>query len=496
MTKRIFFRALASLSVLLLAGAMQAQTTDANTSTTSAQGNSKVRIVRLSEVKGEVRIKHEDDRAFESAMANLPIVEGSRLRTGTGVAEVEFEDNSTLRIGPDSIVAFPQLERMPSGKTASTVQLVQGIVYVSLLKSGGNQFALKFGDRNLDLQPATHIRLQIDGADARLAVLDGAVNMDSPAGPVTVAKKKTATFNITSQGQPTIAKDFTPSELDSWDHDAAAYHSRVASNSMMSSSPYTYGTNDMMYYGSFMDAGCGSMWRPYFASAGWDPFSNGAWAWYPGAGYSWVSPYPWGWTPYHFGSWSYCAGSGWGWMPGGAWSGLNNVAILTPPSSGSGSGSGIVVPHPPVHAPRLGEPTRTAVNEKPLVHSGLSSTERFQFRKDSAGMGVPRETLGRLDKFSHKADNRGIASTPVFVASPGSANGRMNNSETLGSSIHRGPDPSYGMGAQPTYPGMGGGGGSRMGPAPGAMHPGAGVNMPAPSGGPSSGGGARPAQHN
>ena len=493
MTQRILSRALASLSVLLLAGAMQAQSTDANTSTTPAQVNSKVRIVRLSEVKGEVSIKHEDDRAFESAMANLPIVERSRLRTGTGVAEVEFEDNSTLRIGPNSIVAFLQLERTPAGKTASTVQLVRGMVYVSLLKSAGNQFTLKFGERSLDLQPATHIRLQIDGSDAQLAVLDGSVNVDSPTGPVTVAKKKTATFDIADQGQPTIAKDFTPSELDSWDHDAAAYHSRVASSSMMSSSPYAYGTNDMMYYGSFMDGGCGSMWRPYFTSAAWDPFSNGSWAWYSGAGYSWVSPYPWAWTPFHYGAWSFCPGAGWGWMPGGAWNGLNNVGILTPPSSGAGSG--FVVPHPPVHAPRLGEPTRTAVNVKPLVQSGLSSPDRFQFRKDSAGMGVPRETLGRLDKFSQKAGNRGIASTPVYVAAPGSANGRMNNSETLGSSIHRG-DPGYGAG-QPTYPGSMGGDGGRMGPAPGAMHPGVGGSMPMPSGGGAApgGGGARPAPH-
>ena len=34
-------------------------------------------------------------------MANLPIVEKSRLQTGMGVAEVEFEDNSTLRLAPE-----------------------------------------------------------------------------------------------------------------------------------------------------------------------------------------------------------------------------------------------------------------------------------------------------------------------------------------------------------------------------------------------------------
>jgi hypothetical protein len=517
MTKRIL-RAMACLSILLLAAAMQAQSNDANQPATANPGNSKVRIVRLSQVRGEVQLKHENDRKFESASANLPIVEQSQLGTGTGVAEVEFEDNSTLRLGPGSLVEFPQLERLPSGKTASSVRLIRGIAYVSLLKTPGDQFTLLFGDRKLDLQPATHVRLQIDDSQARLAVLDGNVNVDSPSGMVTVPKKKTATFQITDQSQPTVVKDVAPAELDSWDHDAVGYHSRMASNSMLNSSPYAYGMNDMMYYGSFMDAGCGSMWRPYFASAGWDPFSNGTWAWYPGAGYSWVSPYPWGWTPFHYGNWSYCSGAGWGWMPGGAWSGLNNIAIISPPGGGGApsTGSGItlpgggsrIVPHPPSHAPRLGDPTQTAVNLKPLVHSGITTADSFQFRKDSAGMGVPRDTLGRLDKLSRQTDNRGVASTPVYVTAPAPVNGRVNNnSGMLGASIHRGQVPeqgSFGPGVQPGFHGANGSGGqgstsggySRpspgMGPGP-APTPiqsgGGGMNGPAPRAGGATGGG-------
>jgi hypothetical protein len=373
------------------------------------------------------------------------------------------------------MVEFPQLERLATGKTATSVRLLQGIAYVSLLKTAGNEFTLMFGDRKLDLPPATHVRLQVDGSRGDLAVLDGAVNVDSPSGVLNVTKKKTAAFQLDNQSQPTIVKDVVASELDSWDHDAVGYHSRVASNSMLNS-PYSYGANDMTYYGAFADTSCGSMWRPYFASAGWDPFSNGSWAWYPGAGYSWVSPYPWGWTPYHYGTWSYCSGAGWGWMPGGAWNGLNNVATVTP----SGGGPGYVVPRPPGHAPKPGAPTQTVVNLKPLVQSGITSPDKFQFRKDSAGMGIPRDTLGRLDKLSKQADNRGVASTPIYVTAPASANGRMNNSETVGTSIHRGsaPEGGFGPGMQPGVHGSTGNGAqgstnngsfSRPGPAPGAM---------------------------
>src|ERR1039457_702619 len=175
MTKTFFPKALASLSVLLLATAMHAQTTDANQPTT---GNSKVRIVRLSQVKGEVQVDRKTEQGFEDAMANLPIVEKSQLRTVDGVAEVEFEDNSTLRLAPNSLVEFPRLERLPTGNTASTVHLMRGTAYISLLKTPGNQFSLLFGERKLDLQPATHIRLEMENSQARLAVLDGLVRVE------------------------------------------------------------------------------------------------------------------------------------------------------------------------------------------------------------------------------------------------------------------------------------------------------------------------------
>ena len=70
---------------------------------------SKVRIVRLSEVKGVVLLDRNIGRGFEPAVTNMPIVENSRLQTGDGVAEVEFEDSSSLRLAPHSLVVFPQL---------------------------------------------------------------------------------------------------------------------------------------------------------------------------------------------------------------------------------------------------------------------------------------------------------------------------------------------------------------------------------------------------
>jgi len=190
------------------------------------------------------------------------------------------------------------------------------------------------------------------------------------------------------------------------------------------------------------------MWRPYFASAAWDPYANGAWAWYQGAGYSWVSPYPWGWMPYHYGSWAFCPGMGWGWMPGGYWNGLNNIAMI--PQTGGSSGGGSPVngnPHfrplPPPHPPRVNEPTMMAVNSKPLVRSEIVSGERFTFRNDSAGLGVPRDGFGRLNKVAEHVQQHGSVNQQIYFSAPPQAmqGARPTSTGVMAGSIHRGAAP-------------------------------------------------------
>lgn len=437
--------ATACLSILLLPLTLCAQSAD---QASASSGVSKVRIVRLSQIKGDVLLDRHNGRGFEPAMANLPIVEQSRLQTEDGVAEVEFEDNSTLRLAPDSSVEFSRLERMASGATASAVHVLRGTAYVSLMKTRGNQFTLAFGQQTLELQPASHVRLQMDEAQAKLAVLDGTLHMEGPSGAIDVPRKKTVTFSLRDGTQPKVDKDIASNSFDSWDKDATGYHARVAA-SAFGGAPYAYGTNDMMYYGSFVNSGgCGSMWRPYFASAAWDPYSNGAWAWYSGAGYSWVSPYPWGWTPYHFGNWSYCSGTGWGWQPGGAWNGLNNAASIS-------TGAPHRLPISPVRPPHIGEPTTIAVNSRPLVRSEIASPEAFVLRRDSAGFGIPRNGLGGLNKLSHQATAHGTTTAPVYFSAPSSMNPSRGQAAMNTISMHQGHAPAS----------MGGGHSSSGGPS-------------------------------
>ena len=366
---------------------------------------SDVRIVRLSQTKGDVQLDRNTDRGFEPAFPNLPIIQHARLRTADGIAEVEFEDNSSLRLTPNTIVDFPQLRLNPAGVTLSTVHVLQGAVYISLENSRANQFTVTVGNQQLTLAPGSHIELSA-GTPSKLSVFEGAVDVQRSTGPITVGKKKELVFDAANTSAPTLLTKVEKTPFDDWDKSSAGYHKQY-SNAAFGNS---FGGSDLNYYGAFADLpGCGNVWRPYFTSAAWSPFSNGLWAWYPGAGYSWVSPYPWGWTPFHSGSWQQCGGNGWGWRPGGAFTGLGNASKI---------GSGVNTPTHTPRPPSPGRPTMVPVNTRPLVVSGLASSDAFVFHKDSAGLGVPRDAFGDLKSASTGVERHGAAVTSV-ASSPG-----------------------------------------------------------------------------
>ena len=383
---------------------------DAEQEAAAEAGDSKVRIVRLSDVRGTVMMDRKAGPGMEATIQNMPIVEGVRVQTTAGDAEVEFEDDSTLRVGPNSLIEFPQLVRRIGGTTASTVKLVQGTMYVNLLNTKGTEFTVLAGPQKITVTPATHLRLEMAGRKMTLAVFSG--NAEVLAGAVTTVVAKKQTFTLGGDvAEPTLVKNVAEGSLDGWDKDSIKYHQQYSrGNSLVGTQGY--GVSDLNYYGAFADGGCGMMWQPYFVSAAWNPYGNGLWTYYPGAGYSWVSPYPWGWLPYHTGNWSFCPATGWGWVPGGQWNGLHNMAVIPRPINPNGLAP--ARPKPPM-PPGPGKPTMTFATRTPLTTSKLDAHESFVFRNNSAGLGVPRGSMGSLSKISSGVEQHGFVSKPAYA---------------------------------------------------------------------------------
>jgi FecR protein len=374
-----------------------------------ALADSQARIVRLSDVHGSVQIDKNSGLGFENAFLNLPITQGTQLKTrDTGRAEIEFEDGSTLRLAPNTTVEFSSLSLSDAGQRISVVNLIEGVAYVNWLGKGADDFTLNFSREKLSLDHAAHFRVETSTAAAKLAVFKGDLAVDTPSGKLDLAKKKTASFDAGDDDKYTVANNVETAPLDSWDKEAISYHDQYARNN---SSPYGYGASDMNYYGSYTNvAGYGPMWQPYFAGVSWDPFMDGAWSWYPGYGYSFVSAYPWGWLPYRYGSWNFIPGNGWMWQPGGwnTWVGVPRFAGVAPVQ---------------FRAPVSPSGTVKTVN----VGKGgtvLSSTlpSRLVVNRGSAGLGVPRGSVGNLHSLNSEVAKRGyvsLHSTSAFSGSSG-----------------------------------------------------------------------------
>jgi hypothetical protein len=280
------------------------------------QAQSHIRIVRLSYIDGQVGM----DRAgqgLERAILNSPIVEGTRLVTGSsGLAEVEFENRSSLRMTDNSEVKFRRLLMNDSGAKVNEIEVVHGIVYLDVEKSD-DLYRVTTKDAGFLIRKGTELRLTAEDAKVQLAVFKGEVQVENQAQPLEVKKKQTATLTASSGTAPIVAPGVDSVSFDAWNNERAAYTSSYAQS--YGGPVNGYGSQDLNYYGSYFYApGYGYAWQPFglMGVAGWNPYSAGAWMFNPGMGYSFASAYPWGWLPYHYGSWAYLPNAGWAWLPG------------------------------------------------------------------------------------------------------------------------------------------------------------------------------------
>jgi FecR protein len=380
----------------------------------SAIAESNARIVRLSDVQGAVQIDRGTGQGFEKAFLNMPITEGVKLKTGDdGRAEIEFEDNSVIHLVPESTLQFTDLSLRDSGAKVSTIDLLSGEAYVNFAGKKDDEFTVTFGHEKTTLTRAAHLRVKKDENSAEVAVLNGDVPVSGPSGEVKVSKKQTAVFDLTNNDQYTVAKKVEQDPYDAWDKHEGEYHKRYeASNSY--GSPYSYGFNDLNYYGNYRNVpGYGLCWQPYFTGMGWNPYMDGAWMLYPGRGYSWVSAYPWGWTPYHYGSWAFVPSYGWMWQPGNNWVAWNRLPpVINAPRN-------YVPPRPPT----MNQPAMVAVGRGPTTSSimpGAGPGSKLVLNRPTAGIGVPRG-INNLNRVNRDFESRGQARVGVPGGSRGAA---------------------------------------------------------------------------
>ncbi len=347
--------------------------------------DSQVRIVRLSFIDGPVQIDRNVGQGFERAILNMPIVQGTRLQTQEdGKAEVEFEDGSTLRLGPDTLLQFTELALRSNGGKVNAVTVEKGVAYFDIAHRQNDEFRVHFAENDIVLDRAAKFRLTLDNYGVEVADFKGDLQIQ---GPQEASLKKGQTLTINPDDQKVeIAKGIQQDPLDEWVKSREQYRDRYASNASYGA-PYRgyYGLADLSYYGSYYDLpGYGWAWRPYGRPFGWDPFMDGAWCWYPAGGYTWVSAYPWGWIPFRYGSWFWDGRYGWLWSPyaGGGW-------YWNQPNWNPGIWTAVppVIKAPPTYQPPR-PPTSTPINTVVTSRNPATPNVGPQRRTDAPSVGA------------------------------------------------------------------------------------------------------------
>jgi len=136
-----------SLPVLVLFGIFTAVPTTQSAAAQTMQFAGKPpdtypQIVRLSYVEGDVRVARGKEAekqlenvpgeatGWEQAVANLPLQTGYSLVTGTGRAEIEFEDASVVYLGDNSVLEFYEISTT-GGIPYTEIALLSGTASVT-----------------------------------------------------------------------------------------------------------------------------------------------------------------------------------------------------------------------------------------------------------------------------------------------------------------------------------------------------------------------------
>ena len=407
-------------------------------SSVAMYATSHVRVVRLSYVDGKVQMERAYGQGLERAILNSPIVEGSRIVTGSdGLAEVEFESNSTVRLGEATEVTFRQLLIDDAGEKINEVYLIRGTIYFDSRGDKHDINRVIAADRTFVLKHDSQTRFMSIGDKVQAAVMKGEASLDNNGQIVPVKKNDTVTLDAANPAGFSVAQGVDSLPLDKWNNERAAYQTAYSNTGDISGGKHlgAYGFSDLSYYGGFMNVpGYGLAWQPYGISswAAWNPYMAGAWTFVDGFGYAWASAYPWGWMPYHYGSWAYQTGLGWFWYPGNSFRGGNVGTTWVATAPVVNAPAGFAAPSPPpvaANGPRpsimVGRVGSTAAfipdgrvppNFRSVINdrSGLTGSRSSTFA--SAGGGTTGATAGHNSRAV--APRQAGQSGHVFAAPP------------------------------------------------------------------------------
>ncbi len=241
--------------------------------TAPAFPQSDAEIVRLAYIQGDVRVSRGNGRRpdlnqpWEQAEYNTPIQQGFSLATGTGRAEIEFADGSTVYLAENSVLLFPKLQ-VKHNAPVTQLELLTGTATVSANILPNEQFRLDTPAGPIEFPKSSFLRVDsyLDGTAITPQGKDGEDALESKNEKIHLAQGETVIYNKGRQLQISGAEE-PPARL-AWDRWVLARveQKRVETAAALKasglSSPFP-GLAHLYKEGTFFQcAQYGTCWRP------------------------------------------------------------------------------------------------------------------------------------------------------------------------------------------------------------------------------------------
>jgi hypothetical protein len=270
-----------------------------------------LRLTRISYIEGDVSYQRSPEVDWSAASINMPMEPGDRIYTGpNGRIEIEFEDNTVLRLAENTDVEFLSLND-------DRVQLRMLVGLATLSVSSNSDFEINTPAAAFNTVSQGIYRFEVDesgtsNAIVRVGKMEAANNYFSCSID---SRQRIRVRPGTDGNREVMAYD----GRDIWDEwtDRRVIDLRASTSRRYLPSTVSMGSAELDRYGRWVTiAGYGSAWVPNDVDSYWSPYSVGRWCYRPSFGWTWVSYEPWGWLPYHYGRWQQHASFGWCWIPG------------------------------------------------------------------------------------------------------------------------------------------------------------------------------------
>lgn len=277
-------------------------------------------FARLSYVKGDVFLQRTEDMGYEEATVNLPVVEGDKLGTKDGRAEIHFGKRNYLRIDQYAQVDFVRLPR--TGDDSVSLHLLSGKIYLRINSlDREREFEIHTPDGSFYVLEEGLYRFEVsNNQETVLDVIEGNVEAAGEEGSELVRSGERL---IVVNGFFTSGPDYLyagqEDSFTEWNRGRDMFQNRYVQSRYLPVELYDYEA-ELDYYGRWTyERPYGYVWIPDVYHYSWRPYYNGRWVWYPICGWTWVSYEPWGWCVSHYGRWHWGVGLGWYWIPTRHW---------------------------------------------------------------------------------------------------------------------------------------------------------------------------------